>query len=36
VVVDFQTLEDDTVTVRERDTTEQRRVKIEDFARQDS
>lgn len=33
VVVDFQTLEDDTVTVRERDTTEQRRVKIEDFAR---
>ena len=36
VVVDFQTLEDDTATVRERDTTEQRRVKIEDFARQDS
>ena len=36
VVVDFQTLEDDTVTVRERDTTKQRRVKIEDFARQDS
>ena len=36
VVVDFQTLEDDTITVRERDTTEQRRVKIEDFARQDS
>ena len=31
VVVDFQTLEDDTVTVRERDTTEQRRVKIEDL-----
>ena len=28
VVIDFQTLEDDTVTVRERDTTEQRRVKI--------
>ena len=28
VVVDFQTLEDDTVTVRERDTTEQRRVKV--------
>ena len=26
VVIDFQTLEDDTVTVRERDTTEQRRV----------
>ena len=31
VVVDFQTLEDDTVTVRERDTTEQRRVNIKDF-----
>ena len=30
VVVDFQTLEDGTVTVRERDTTEQRRVKVED------
>ena len=30
VVIDFQTLEDGTVTVRERDTTEQRRVKIED------
>ena len=29
VVIDFQTLEDDTVTVRERDTTEQRRVKVE-------
>ena len=28
VVIDFQTLEDDTVTVRERDTTEQRRGKI--------
>lgn len=28
VVIDFQTLEDDTVTVRERDTTEQRRLKI--------
>ena len=26
VVIDFQTLEDDTVTIRERDTTEQRRV----------
>ena len=33
VVVDFQTLEDDTVTIRERDTTEQRRVKVEDFIR---
>ena len=31
VVVDFQTLEDDTVTVRERDTTEQRRVKVSDL-----
>ena len=31
LVVDFQTLEDDTVTIRERDTTEQRRVNIEDF-----
>ena len=30
VVIDFQALEDGTVTVRERDTTEQRRVKIED------
>ena len=28
VVIDFQTLEDDTVTVRERDTTEQRRVDV--------
>ena len=33
VVIDFQTLEDDTVTVRERDTTEQRRVKVGDFMR---
>ena len=31
VVIDFQTLEDDTVTVRERDTTEQRRVRKEDI-----
>ena len=28
VVIDFQTLEDDTVTVRERDTTEQKRVNV--------
>ncbi len=28
VVIDFQTLEDDTVTVRDRDTTEQKRVNI--------
>lgn len=33
VVVDFQTLEDDTVTIRERDTTEQSRVKVENFIR---
>jgi glycyl-tRNA synthetase len=31
VVVDFQTLEDGTITVRERDTTEQRRVTIEEL-----
>ena len=31
VVVDFQTLDDDTVTVRERDTTEQQRVKVEEL-----
>ena len=31
VVIDFRTLEDDTVTVRERDTTEQRRVKVSDL-----
>ena len=33
VVIDFQTLEDDTVTIRERDTTEQSRVKVENFIR---
>jgi glycyl-tRNA synthetase len=32
VVVDFDTLQDDTVTVRDRDTTEQTRVKIADLA----
>ena len=32
VVIDFQTLEDGTVTVRERDTTEQRRVAAESIA----
>lgn len=32
VVIDFQTLEDDTVTVRERDTTEQRWVSINKLA----
>ena len=31
VVVDFTTLEDDTVTVRDRDTTEQKRVSIEEL-----
>ena len=31
VVIDFQTLEDGTVTVRERDTTEQRRVSVGDI-----
>jgi glycyl-tRNA synthetase len=31
VTIDFDTLEDDTVTVRDRDTTEQTRVKIEDL-----
>ena len=31
VVIDFQTLEDDTVTVRERDMTEQRRVNVEEL-----
>ncbi len=31
VVIDFQTLEDSTVTVRERDTTEQRRVSVKEL-----
>lgn len=31
VTIDFQTLEDNTVTVRDRDTTKQQRVKIEDL-----
>ncbi len=31
IVIDFDTLDDDTVTVRDRDTTEQTRVKIEDI-----
>ena len=31
VVIDFDTLEDDTVTIRNRDTTEQTRVKIEEL-----
>ena len=31
VVIDFQTLEDDTVTIRERDTTEQSRITIENI-----
>jgi glycyl-tRNA synthetase len=33
VTIDFQTLEDDTVTVRDRDTAQQHRVKIEDLAK---
>ena len=36
VVIDFQTLEDDTVTVRERDTTEQKRVQVADLLGQPS
>ncbi len=31
VVIDFQTLEDNTVTVRDRDTTKQKRVKVEEL-----
>lgn len=31
IVIDFQTLEDDTITVRDRDTTNQTRMKIEDL-----
>ncbi len=31
VVIDFQTLDDDTVTVRDRDTTEQKRVNVRDI-----
>jgi len=31
ITIDFQTLEDDTVTIRFRDTTEQKRVKIEEI-----
>lgn len=34
VVIDFDTLEDDTVTVRDRDTTEQKRVKISELAQE--
>ena len=33
VVIDFNTLEDGTVTVRDRDTTEQKRVSIEDLSK---
>src|SRR5476651_1557211 len=32
VVIDFQTLEDGTVTVRDRDTTEQKRVSVNEIA----
>ena len=31
ITVDFQTLEDDTVTVRDRDTMKQERVKIDEL-----
>ena len=31
VVIDFQTLDDDTVTIRERDTTEQQRIAIKEL-----
>jgi len=31
VVIDFETLEDDTVTIRDRDTTTQKRIKIEEL-----
>lgn len=31
IVIDFDTLKDDTVTVRDRDTTEQKRIKIKDL-----
>lgn len=31
VVIDFDTLEDDTVTIRDRDTTKQKRIKIEEL-----
>jgi glycyl-tRNA synthetase len=33
ITIDFQTLEDNTVTVRDRDTAQQHRVKIEDIAK---
>ncbi len=33
ITIDYQTLKDNTVTIRDRNTTEQRRVKIEDLAR---
>ena len=33
ITIDFQTLEDDTVTIRDRDTTKQERVKIDKLAK---
>jgi glycyl-tRNA synthetase len=33
ITIDFQTLEDDTVTIRNRDTTEQKRVKIRELSK---
>ena len=32
ITVDYETLEDDAVTIRDRDTTDQTRVKIEELA----
>lgn len=34
VTIDYDTLKDDTVTVRERDTKKQKRIKIEELARE--
>ncbi|MEK7621489.1 MAG: His/Gly/Thr/Pro-type tRNA ligase C-terminal domain-containing protein, partial [Patescibacteria group bacterium] len=31
VVIDFDTLEDDSVTIRDRDTTEQKRISIKEL-----
>jgi glycyl-tRNA synthetase len=31
ITIDFDTLKDDTVTVRDRDTTEQKRIKIKEL-----
>ena len=34
ITIDYQTLEDDTVTIRDRDTTEQKRIKITDISKE--